>query len=71
MPQRQVSNSEIVAAGGGGPPPPRPHIANISPLSHDKRKVEHLANLCTEQKLDPIHLPDVVTDFLRDSTGTV
>lgn len=46
-------------------------IANISPLSHDKRKVEHLANLYTEQKLDPIHLPDVVTDFLRDSTGTV
>ncbi len=46
-------------------------IANISPLSHDKRKVEHLANLCTEQKLDPIHLPDVVADFLRDSTGTV
>lgn len=45
-------------------------IANVSPLSHDKDRVEHLANLCTEQKLDPIHLPDVVVDFLRESAGT-
>lgn len=46
-------------------------IANVSPLSRDKARVEHLANLCTEQKLDPIHLPDVVSDFLRDSAGPV
>lgn len=44
--------------------------ANIAPFSQDRGQVAHLAQLCTEQQLDPIHLQDVVSDFLRDGPGS-
>lgn len=39
-------------------------IAYVSDISTDCKKVQHLANLCTEMTLDPLHLPDVIDDFL-------
>lgn len=36
----------------------------ISDVSPNLDEVQHLAELCTAQELDPIHLQDVVEDFL-------
>lgn len=39
-------------------------ITLVSAFSHDKRAVEQLAARCTELQLSPIHLLDVIQDFL-------
>lgn len=39
-------------------------ITLVSAFSHDKRAVEQLAAHCTELQLSPIHLLDVIQDFL-------
>ena len=41
-------------------------IESIPDLSQDKERVLHLAELCTELHLSPIHLEDVVADFLAE-----
>ena len=38
----------------------------IKDISTDKQKVESLINLCNENNLSPIHLDDVIDDFLVD-----
>ena len=39
----------------------------IQDVSTDKTKVEKLVNLCNELDLSPIHLNDVLEDFLVDN----
>lgn len=39
-------------------------ITLVSAFSHDKRAVEQLAARCTELQLSPVHLLDVIQDFL-------
>ena len=39
-------------------------LATYDDLSTDLAKVSHLVKLCNELKLDIIHLPDVVDDFI-------
>ena len=39
-------------------------LESISDISSDIEPVEHLVELCNNLQLDPIHLQDVVTDFL-------
>ena len=41
-------------------------IESIPDLSQDKERIQHLAKLCTELHLSPIHLADVVADFLAE-----
>lgn len=36
----------------------------VSDISGDYEEVRHLAELCTAKQLDPVHLPDVLEDFL-------
>lgn len=38
----------------------------ISDISTDPKKADQLAKLCTDGQLDPIHIPDVIEDFLVD-----
>ena len=38
----------------------------IKDISIDKKKVEQLVELCNKNKLSPIHLDDVIDDFLVD-----
>ena len=46
-------------------------VTFISDLSTDFEAVSRLAELCTEQELDPVHLSDVIEDFLAEETLTV
>lgn len=46
-------------------------LAVISPFSDDRAAVERLAKLCTAQQLDPVHLFDVIHDFLDQEAATV
>ena len=39
-------------------------IAHIGDITCDKARIEHLVDLCNQVKLSPIHLRDVVEDFL-------
>ena len=41
-------------------------IAFVSDVSTEFEEVQRLAALCTEQELDPLHLMDVVEDFLAE-----
>ena len=41
-------------------------IESIPDLSQDKERIQNLAKLCTELHLSPIHLTDVVADFLAE-----
>lgn len=38
----------------------------VKDISTDKHKIEKLVNLCNELELSPIHLDDVIEDFLVD-----
>lgn len=40
-------------------------IAIAAPFSNNKPSVVQLAKLCTEQQLDPIHILDVIHDFMN------
>ena len=40
----------------------------VVPFSNDRPGVTRLAKLCTEQQLDPIHLFDVIHDFMNTET---
>lgn len=46
-------------------------VTFISDLSTDFEAVQRLADLCTEQELDPTQLDDVIEDFLAEETLTV
>lgn len=46
-------------------------LAFVSDISTDFDKVRQLADLCTEQELDPIHLNDVIEDFLVDEDAVL
>lgn len=46
-------------------------LAVISPFSDDRAAVERLAKLCTAQQLDPVHLFDVIHDFLDQEAASV
>lgn len=39
-------------------------IKEIKGITTDKEKLTQLINLCNQLELDPIHLKDVVCDFL-------
>lgn len=39
-------------------------LESVSDLSSDIEPIEHLVEVCNDLQLDPIHLQDVVTDFL-------
>ena len=39
-------------------------VAHIGDITCDKARIEHLVELCNRGKLSPIHLRDVVEDFL-------
>ena len=41
-------------------------IAFVSDITTDYEEIERLADLCTAKELDPIHLEEVVQDFLAD-----
>ena len=41
-------------------------IAFVSDVSTDYEEIERLADMCTAKELDPIHLEEVVQDFLAD-----
>ena len=41
-------------------------IAFVSDITTDYEEIERLADLCTAKELDPLHLEDVVQDFLAD-----
>ncbi|WP_407925837.1 MULTISPECIES: DUF6514 family protein [Agathobaculum] len=43
-------------------------ITLVSAFSHDKRAVEQLAARCTKFQLSPVHLLDVIHDFLIGCT---
>ena len=43
-------------------------VARVADVSTDFEAVRKLANLCTEQELDPDQLLDVVEDFLADES---
>ena len=40
-------------------------VQKISDISTDEKKVALLAELCTKNQLSPIHLLDVIEDFLE------
>ncbi len=46
-------------------------VAIAAPFSNDKTGVQQLAERCTECQLDPIHLFDVLHDFMDAETGTL
>ncbi len=41
-------------------------VASVRDISPDKQKIELLAEQCNRLELSPIHLPDVVADFLAE-----
>ena len=41
-------------------------IAFVSDVTTEYEEIERLADLCTEKALDPLHLEDVLQDFLAD-----
>ena len=41
-------------------------LAFVSDVSTDESAVRHLAERCTEQQLDPVHLENVIEDFLEE-----
>ena len=43
-------------------------IDYVSNVSADREDVEELVQLCNKEKLDPIHLKDVVADFKKETT---
>ena len=43
-------------------------IAFVSDVSTDFEEVSRLADLCTEQELDPIHIGEVIEDFLAEGS---
>ena len=46
-------------------------VAIAAPFSNDKTGVQQLAERCTECQLDPIHLFDVLHDFMDAETSTL
>lgn len=46
-------------------------IAFIRDVSTDYEDVLRLTELCTEKHLDPLHLPDIIDDFLADPELTL
>ena len=40
-------------------------LESVSDISSNIKSIEHLVKICNNQKLDTIHLQDVVTDFLE------
>lgn len=44
-------------------------IAFVSDVSTDRDELQAFAERCTQQQLDPLHLPDVIEDFL--ATGAI
>lgn len=42
-------------------------IAFIRDVSTDFEEIAQLTERCTEQQLDPVHLDDLIEDFLTDS----
>ena len=43
-------------------------IAFVRDVSTELDEIQHLANVCTEQQLDPDHLDDVIQDFLIEGS---
>ena len=41
-------------------------VASVRDISPDKQKIELLAEQCNRLELSPIHLPDVIADFLAE-----
>ena len=46
-------------------------ISFVRDVSTNFEDVQHLADLCTERQLDPMHLDDVINDFLIEPTMKV
>lgn len=46
----------------------RTTIFFVVPFSNDRSSAARLAKLCTEHQLDPIHLFDVIHDFMNTET---
>ena len=46
-------------------------VAIAAPFSNDKTGVQQLAERCAECQLDPIHLFDVLHDFMDAETSTL
>ena len=42
----------------------RKEVLKISDVSSDKSRVEELVDLCNKEQLEPIHIYDVIEDFL-------
>lgn len=42
----------------------RKELIRVSDVSTDKNKVENLIALCNEEHLEPVHIYDVIEDFL-------
>lgn len=42
----------------------RKELIRVSDVSTDKNKVENLISLCNKERLDPVHIYDVIEDFL-------
>ena len=42
-------------------------ISFVSDITTDYEEIKRLADLCTTKELDPIHLKDVLEDFITDS----
>lgn len=42
----------------------RKELIRVSDVSTDKNKVENLIALCNKECLDPVHIYDVIEDFL-------
>ncbi len=41
-------------------------VASVRDISNDKSRIEQLVDLFNRTELSPIHLNDVITDFLSD-----
>mgnify|MGYP002523862124 CR=1 FL=1 len=46
-------------------------LSVVTPFSDDRAAVERLAKLCTDQQLDPVHMLDIIHDFLDQEAATV
>lgn len=46
-------------------------IAFVRDVSTELEEIQALTDLCTEKQLDPLHLPDVIEDFLADPELTL
>lgn len=42
----------------------RKEVLKISDVSADKSRVEELVDLCNKEQLEPVHIYDVIEDFL-------